>query len=101
MSDTYRHITKNLEKNEYAKRIFRSHFECQDFYDSKEERLKRFLISYHRDGSKQNAPKSFRKILNNQKRNKDTQKLIRHIKYEDYDNMISFKWKKDANYYYF
>lgn len=101
MSRTYKHITKDLKKNEYARRMFTINFEFWNYYSSEKERLKLFLIEYHWEGRRENAPKYFKQALNNSKRNKDKQTLIRHLKYDSFEDMSSFKWKNDANYYYF
>lgn len=101
MSRTYRHINKDLEKNTYAKKMYMLWFEGKQYYDTKEEALESFNLQFHRDGFRHNADKSYRKILNNSKRNKSKNLILKHLHADTLEKLEVVKWYKDANLWYF
>lgn len=56
------------------------------------------MSNTHNHTMQRQAPKYYRKMINNKKRSADKERLRQAIQIEDYDNMPVFKWYKDAGY---
>lgn len=102
MSRTVRHRTPSNGLNAYGKYELSSSLirHYRPFSWTDDDVVETFMKYYRRDGCPSQVPKTYRQYINRRNRAKNKRSIVYGLYHDNFDNMPTLKWYRDAAYNY-